>query len=185
MTKEESIALAEKLQKCYANLDGLKEQIDRNEKQMKSRSSTTIKGHTYIRYFWPWLVAALVAFFLVGFIHNSAFRYSVNSVQYTFMALRYIIPIIVIIVGVIVAGFKKESDSRQVEFAQRSAAETITKLRTANEDNRKKIERIELELEEYRSLIPAKARSKTAMFKVVSMLKTGKAENLEDAISKL
>ena len=185
MTREESIALAEKLQKCYANLDGLKEQIDRNEKQMKSRSSTTIRGRSYFSFFWPCLIVAVVLYFLIGFIHNTAFRYSVNSVQYTFMALRYIIPLIVIIVGAIIAGFKKETDSRQVAVAELSAAETVAKLKLANEENSKKIERIEKELEEYRSLIPAKARSKTAMFKVVSMLKTGKAEDFADAISKL
>ena len=58
-------------------------------------------------------------------------------------------------------------------------------MELANKDNQKKIERIEEELAEYKSLVPPKARSKTAMFKIVSMLKTGKAEDFDDAVDKL
>ena len=53
MTKEESIALAEKLQKDYANLDAMKDQIEKNESQIKSRSSTTVRGRSYFAFFWP------------------------------------------------------------------------------------------------------------------------------------
>ena len=101
------------------------------------------------------------------------------------MALKYIIPIVALIAGAFVAGVKKENDSNQVLAAERSAEETVEKLRTANEDNRKQIERIRRELQEYNTLVPSKARTKTAMSKVASMLKTGKAEDFEDAISKL
>lgn len=185
MTKDESIALAEKLKKSYANLDALKDQIKNNEAQINSRSSTSIRGHSYFKFYWPWLVIAAVLFILIGFIHKSFFRYSANDVQYTFMALKYIIPIVALIAGAFVAGVKKENDSNQVLAAERSAEEAVEKLRTANEDNRKQIERIRRELEEYNTLVPSKARTKTTMSKVASMLKTGKAEDFEDAISKL
>lgn len=185
MTKDESIALAEKLKKSYANMDALKDQIKNNEAQINSRSSTSIRGHSYFKFYWPWLVIAAVLFILIGFIHKSFFRYSANDVQYTFMALKYIIPIVALISGAFVAGVKKENDSNQVLAAERSAEEAVEKLRTANEDNRKQIERIRRELEEYNTLVPSKARTKTAMSKVASMLKTGKAEDFEDAISKL
>lgn len=55
MTKDESIALAEKLKKSYANMDALKDQIKNNEEQINSRSSTSIKGHSYFKFYWPWL----------------------------------------------------------------------------------------------------------------------------------
>ena len=161
MTKEESIALAEKLQKNYSNLDALKDQIERNESQMKSRSSTTVRGSSYFRFFWPWLIVAAVLYFLIGFIHNVGFRYSADSVQYSLMTVRVLAPIAALILG------------------------EVAKLKLANDDNRTKIARIEKELEEYRDLVPANARTRTAMFKVVSMLKTGKAEDFNDAISKL
>ena len=185
MTKEESIALAEKLQKDYANLDALKDQIEKNESQIKSRSSYTVRGHSYFRFFWPWLVVAVALYILIGIIHNVGFRYSADSVQYTLMAARRFAPIIAIIAGAIIAGVKKSNDSDQVGQARFSAEQEIAKLRAANDDNKNKIIRIEKELEEYRDLVPAKARTRTAMFKVVSMLKTGKAEDFEDAISKL
>ena len=50
MTKEESIAFAEKLQKNYANLDAAKEQIAKNESEIKSRSTHKVKGHSYFKY---------------------------------------------------------------------------------------------------------------------------------------
>ena len=185
MTKEESIALAEKLQKDYANLDALKDQIEKNESQIKSRSSYTVRGHSYFRFFWPWLIVAVALYILIGIIHNVGFRYSADSVQYTLMAARRFAPIIAIIAGAIIAGVKKSNDSDQVGQARFSAEQEIAKLRAANDDNKNKIIRIEKELDEYRDIVPAKARTRTAMFKVVSMLKTGKAEDFEDAISKL
>ena len=175
MTKEESIALAEKLQKNYSNLDALKDQIEKNESQMKSRSSTTVRGSSYFRFFWPWLIVAAGLYILIGIIHSVGFRYSSNGVQYTLMTLRLLAPIAALILGAILAGVK----------AQYSAAQEVAKLKLANDDNRTKIARIEKELEEYKDLVPANARTRTAMFKVVSMLKTGKAEDFEDAISKL
>ncbi len=185
MTKEESIALAEKLQKDYANLDALKDQIEKNESQIKSRSSYTVRGHSYFRFFWPWLIVAVALYILIGIIHNVGFRYSADSVQYTLMAAKRFAPIIAIVAGAIIAGVKKSNDSDQVGQARYSAEQEIAKLRAANDDNKNKIIRIENELEEYKNLVPAKARTRTAMFKVVSMLKTGKAEDFEDAISKL
>ena len=185
MTKEESIALAEKLQKDYANLDALKDQIEKNESQIKSRSSYTVRGHSYFRFFWPWLIVAVALYILIGIIHNVGFRYSADSVQYTLMAAKRFAPIIAIVAGAIIAGVKKSNDSDQVGQARYSAEQEIAKLRAANDDNKNKIIRIEKELDEYRDLVPAKARTRTAMFKVVSMLKTGKAEDFEDAISKL
>ena len=185
MTKEESIALAEKLQKDYASLDAMKDQIEKNESQIKSRSSYTVRGHSYFRFFWPWLIVAVALYILIGIIHNVGFRYSADSVQYTLMAARRFAPIIAIIAGAIIAGVKKSNDSDQVGQARFSAEQEIAKLRAANDDNKNKIIRIENELEEYKNLVPANARTRTAMFKVVSMLKTGKAEDFEDAISKL
>ena len=185
MTKEESIALAEKLQKNYSNLDALKDQIEKNESQMKSRSSTTVRGSSYFRFFWPWLIVAAVLYFLIGFFHNVGFRYSADSVQYSLMTVRVLAPIAALILGAILAGVKKSNDSNQVAQAQYSAAQEVAKLKLANDDNRTKIARIEKELEEYRDLVPANARTRTDMFKVVSMLKTGKAEDFNDAISKL
>ena len=101
------------------------------------------------------------------------------------MTVRLLAPIAALILGAILAGVKKSNDSDQVGHARFSAEQEIAKLRAANDDNKNKIIRIEKELEEYRDLVPAKARTRTAMFKVVSMLKTGKAEDFEDAISKL
>ena len=185
MTKEESIALAEKLQKDYANLDALKDQIEKNESQIKSRSSTTVRGRSYFTFFWPWLIVAAGLYILIGFFHNVGFRYSADSVQYTLMTVRLLAPIAALILGAILAGVKKSNDSDQVGQARFSAEQEIAKLRAANDDNKNKIIRIEKELEEYKNLVPANARTRTAMFKVVSMLKTGKAEDFEDAISKL
>ena len=101
------------------------------------------------------------------------------------MTVRVLAPIAALILGAILAGVKKSNDSNQVAQAQYSAAQEVAKLKLANDDNRTKIARIEKELEEYRDLVPANARTRTAMFKVVSMLKTGKAEDFNDAISKL
>ena len=101
------------------------------------------------------------------------------------MTLRLLAPIAALILGAILAGVKKSNDSDQVGQARFSAEQEISKLRAANDDNKNKIIRIENELEEYKNLVPANARTRTAMFKVVSMLKTGKAEDFEDAISKL
>ncbi len=185
MTKEESIALAEKLQKDYANLDALKDQISRNESQIRSRSTHAVKGHSYFRFFWPWPIVAIVLYYVIGFIHSVGFIYSRDSVQYTLITLRNLIPIIALVAGAIIAGVKKANDSNQVANAQYSAAQEINKLKAANDENKKKIERIEKELEEYSMLVPAKARTRTAMFKVVSMLKTGKAEDFEEAVSKI
>ena len=71
------------------------------------------------------------------------------------MALKYIIPIVALIAGAFVAGVKKENDSNQVLAAERSAEEAVEKLRTANEDNRKQIERIRRNLKNtIRSSLP-------------------------------
>ena len=139
MTKEESIALAEKLQKDYANLDALKDQISRNESQIRSRSTHAVKGHSYFRFFWPWPIVAIVLYYLIGFIHSVGFIYSRDSVQYTLITLRNLIPIIALVAGAIIAGVKKANDSNQVANAQYSAAQEITKLKAANEENKKKI----------------------------------------------
>lgn len=185
MTKEESIAFAEKLQKDYANLDALKDQVKRNTAEIKSRSEHKVKGHSFFKYYWPWLLVALGLFILIRTIHRLMFSYSVDSVQYALINLRYFAPIIALVVGAVIAGVKKGNNANEVALAEQSVADTINKLEKANADNKSKINRIETELQEYSSMVPIKARSKTAMFKVVSMLKTGKAEDFEDAVSKL
>lgn len=185
MTKEESIALAEKLQKDYANLDALKDQVKRNTAEIKSRSEHKVRGHSFFKYYWPWLLVALGLFILIRTVHRLMFSYSADSVQYTLINLRYFVPVIALVIGAVVAGVKKGNNANQVALAEQSFAETIKKLEKANADNESKINRIENELNEYSSMVPVKARSKTAMFKIISMLKTGKAENFEDAVSKL
>ena len=99
MTKEESIALAEKLQKDYANLDAMKDQIEKNESQIKSRSSTTVRGRSYFAFFWPWLIVAVALYILIGIIHSVGFRYSSDSVQYTLMTVRLLAPIAALILS--------------------------------------------------------------------------------------
>ena len=144
MTKEESIAFAEKLQKNYANLDAAKEQIAKNESEIKSRSTHKVKGHSYFKYFWPWILAAVVIYFLIGFIHKMGFRYAMDDVQYTLINLRRLIPFFTLVTGAIVAGVKKANNSHQVSLAEQSTYDTIAKLELANKDNLKKIERIVL-----------------------------------------
>ena len=185
MTKEESIALAEKLQKDYANLDALKDQIRRNEAEIKSKSEAKIPGHSFFHYFWPTLIIAPVLYMGVKFIHNLGFRYSSNDVQYTLINLRFFLSVGSIIVGAVVAGRKKANNNSQIEYAMTSNRKTINELVQANEDNKKKIVRLEAEVNQYSDIVPGKHRTKTAMFKVISMLKTGKAEDFESALKQL
>ena len=68
MTKEESIALAEKLSKDYKTLERLNKDISDNETILSRPADYQFRPHSAFKFFWPYLIYAAIAFWILYFL---------------------------------------------------------------------------------------------------------------------
>ena len=187
MTLEESIALAEKFQKDLAQLESYERQIIDNEAESKKPIVVDVKKRSMFRYFWPWLVFAVVLF---GFL-DVLVLFFLTSKYSNFSGLVFLIAVVltiaVIIIGVFVSKRKQKADNEAYEIAYEIAQERRSSLFEKNKELKSNLSQLEFQLTANPdfALIPEDKRKSSSLARAKLFLQSGKATDFEDAMKKV
>ena len=183
MTKEESIAFAEKLGDMYKSYERLKKEVDDNKAQLARPQPGEVKMHAAFKFFWPFLIYAVVALNVFYLIARLLGRDLVAALFFLVLAIAS--PIALLIIGGVSSVRKRNALNQFAIEAAQSRRKHLDELKkeTAVLDTKKA--KKAAELKEYASMIPAAHRNSASMSKVVILLKSGKAENFSQAIELL
>ena len=182
MTKEESIALAEKLSRKYKEYEDLRKEIDDNKHELARPVNLEHKPHAAFKFFWPFLVAAAGSMMFFYFLMMIAGAVALMGL---FALLTLISPIVLLLVGSTRARrLRDELNSAEINEI-REKKKRIKDLTDRNNELEPKCAEIKKELDEYKELIPMDSRSSAKMDKALKLLQTGKAENFSEALGML
>ena len=110
MTKEESIAFAEKAVTLYKNYERLKKEIDDNRSQLsKPGPDGVVKRYSAFRFFWPYLIYAAVALNVFYFFAQLSSR-SYGMAMFMLLA-ALVVPVVLLIVGGVSARRKRDASN--------------------------------------------------------------------------
>lgn len=185
MSKEESIAFAEMLSKEYGELEKMSTEINEN-KTVISQPIPSVKHHAAFKFFWPYLVAAVVAlnvFYIIGYA--ALLISKAAGFLYVMVLIGFIAAIILLIVGGKTATNKRDSLNIQVDHEvqlkrkkYRELQEKTTTLQNMYSVNKSK-------LEKYNGMVPLQFRTSRHMDRAKALILTGKAENFSEAVALL
>ena len=187
MTLEESIALAEKFQKDLAQIESYDRQIKDNIEESKKPINIDIRRRSMFKYFWPWLVFAVVLF---GFLDLFTLFF-ITSKYANYAGLVYILALVltaaVIIIGVIVSKKKAKEDNGAYEIAYEMAEKKRSDLIDINKELKTKKRQLELQLAgnpDFK-LVPYEKQKSSSLARAKLFLQSGKATDFEDAMRKI
>ena len=182
MTKEESIALAEKLSKDYKALERLNRDISDNETILSRPADYQFRPHSAFKFFWPYLIYAAVAFWVLYFLFVFIASGTSSAGVLIVGMLCLCSPVVLLIIGGVRA-------FRLREEANAAESEAIRRRKVDQEDMKKRTDELRLKrtvitkrLSEYNQIVPPNLRTSTRMEKSKVLIQTGKAEDFYDAI---
>ena len=181
MTKEESIALAENLCRKYKEYEETCRQIEDNKAELKRPSNLEYKPHAAFKYFWPFLIAAAASM-------TTLYCFALISgrvLQLIFALLTLIVPVALLIGGGSHARRLRDELNTKELNAVRTRKKRIKDLTDLNEELIASSKEIKTELDVYKDTVPMECRTSAKMERVITLLKSGRAEDFSDALSKL
>lgn len=178
MTKEESIALASKLSQDYKTIERLKKQIADNETAIRKPVDTRYKKHTWFRFFWPFLIYSFLSVFGFTFI---ALLFLKSPALNFFIALEYIGPIVILIIGGVRATKKRNELNSAASQAVTQRLKHMDQLKKDTEDLKSKLASLNQNVSLMDSSIPQDFKKSTQMEKIRQLMEAGKAESFEEA----
>lgn len=184
MTKEESIAFAEKLSNEYKSYERLKKEIEDNKAQLsKNKDTGMTKTYSAFRFFWPYLIYAVVSlnvcYLIASLLSNS------TGLAIFFLLGAIGLPIVFLVVGGTRARRLRDESNRSAIEAAQNRRKHIDDLKSETAALDRKLAKKSAELKEYQSIIPLAYRDSGSMSKVVLLLRANKAENFTEAVEML
>lgn len=180
MSKEESLALAEKLTHEYKALEKLRTQISDNETIIKRPVDGSYARHAAFKFFWPFFIYAFIAYIAVAVLA----RIFVDKETTGLWVLLLIgIPVGLLIYGGIHSCRKRDILNAEASELARSRRDNADKLRKETEEMKSKLKTLETRVSKMDSAIPAHHRNSGHMAKVKTLIEAGKADSLEDALA--
>ena len=186
MSKEESIALAEKLKNEYVVVDRLQKEVNENESALKRPIVFSGRRYSAFRFFWPFFIyayLALNAVLIIGVIASSGDDTGTGITVSFLFSLGAAVGLLIF--GGIRAKNKRDSLNEQLANDEFQMARRYKERESNTAELKTKLMNKRNELREYQTLVPAKFRSKYYMDRVIILLQTGKAESFTEAIKLL
>ncbi len=180
MSKEDSIALAEKLTHEYKALEKLRTQISDNETILKRPVDGSYARHAAFRFFWPFFIYAVLAYILVGVLGRI---FVARETGMIWLFLLVAVPVGVLIYGGIHSCRKRDRLNAEASELARSRRDNVDKLRKETEELKSKLKTLETRMKKIDSAIPSQHKSSGQMAKVKALIEAGKADSLEDALA--
>jgi len=184
MTKEESIAFADKLISEYKKLEKISQEIEDNEHQMNRPIESYPKQHAAFKYFWPFLIYAAVSF--TGFyILASLFgRSSVGLTMVLLLLALASIPFFLIYGGIRAIRIRNELNAAEISFLN-NKKDHLEDLRKENSILKTKQRTMLKDIKEHEAMLPPSLRSSAQISRAKILIQSGKAEDFADAVEKM
>lgn len=184
MTKEESIAFADKLIAEYKKLEKITQEIEENEHQMNRPVESYPKQHAAFKYFWPFLIYAAVSFTVFYFLAGVLGRNSMGTTMFLLLLALGSIPAFLIIGGVRARRIRDELNAAEISFLN-NKKEHLLELKKETSILQTKKRTMQKEIKEYEAMLPASLRSSSQISRAKILIQSGKAEDFADAVEKM
>ena len=179
MTVEESIVFIEKLKHKYQEIEKLQREISDKESAIARPVYQELRRYSFFRFFWKYIIFAIIAFYGILILSSVA---AGNDGAFTVMIiLTFLVPIGLLIFGGINAAKRRNEENEAIingnerAVLQRKELEEKTASLKRDLATRKK----RLEADEY--MIPTGLRKSSSLAQIITLLKSGKASNLNEA----
>ena len=183
MTKEESIAFADKLIAEYKKLEKIDQEIEENDRQMNRPIESYPKQHAAFKYFWPFLIYAAVSCTVFYFLANLFSRSTGLALILLLLSLGSI-PFFLIFGGVRARRIRDELNAAEVSFLN-NKKDHLVELRKETSILKTKQRTMLQEIKEYEDMLPPALRSSSQISKAKIFIQSGKAEDFADAVEKM
>ena len=186
MTKEESIALAEKLRDEYSSIERLQREIDDNQTALKKPVVLSGKRYSMFRFFWPFFIYAYIALnavYLIGAIISAANDDSEGIIGALFLGIAAAVGLLIF--GGIHASRKRDRLNEQLGEEEYMIRKRQRDLETRTAEVMKKLSSKKKAVSEYQNLVPIRFRSKHYMDRVLVLIQTDRAAGFYEAIDML
>ena len=196
MTKDESIALAVKLQKDFKEIEKIQDKISENEKTAANLYYLQPKHYSAANYFKPYFAASFIFVFIsllpaYGIITVSVFLDKSNHnndnayVPYAVAAgIAFIFALIHLIGGFVARHKSRYMNNLEIQRVLGDKRK-IERLSRETDELENSLIEIKTRLGENNNLIPSELRNSKSMMDVKKLLLAGKAESFNDAIEYL
>jgi hypothetical protein len=183
MSKEDSLALAEKLNKKFSQYEKTKTQIAELEHTVSKPVDTSYARYSAFRFFWPCLIIAPVTFTVLVIIGELLVFATYSAGPLAFCTIIGIIAFAAIMIaGGVSATRKRDSYNFTVSEAAKA------KLKRRDEEIKQlnslkgKLTAQAKELKQYDNILPPGCRKGPCMAKIKILINAGKADNFYDAL---
>lgn len=175
-------ALAEGLAEKYDSLEKIKGEIKDNVFALKNMPVfDTPQKYSTFRFFWPFLIIALVVCLAVTFF-TSLITSTSNNGYLVAKIIGYATIPVILLIGLFIAKALKKSANEEIEAKERTQSRKYNDLIKKIDELKARQNTLEEQLSDYNNLIPMSLRNRTQMLRVKTILETGRAETLEEAI---
>ena len=176
---KESITYVENLKTKYSKIEKLGREIADNESVIARPVRQNSGQYSFFRFFWKYLIWAVVAFYatllLVLFAGNNSTAIDI------ILALVFIAPIVVLVVGAVLAAKRRNEENEAIYRGNERALEQREELKRKTESLKKDFNALEREIEKYEYAVPRSLRKSSSMNQILTLLRSGKASDLNDA----
>lgn len=181
LTTEESIALADKLFDLYKNLERAEGDLKSGQEVLKKPVDTTYRPHARFKFFWPFLIYAVIAVYAFYFL--ALLSAKANAYVALFMlAMVGISPIALLIYGGVRA-------NRLATEANEESYRRTLEIKRHREEKEKEVATLKLKVNKtkdsikcYSHYVPINLRNSGSMRKAKALLSAGKASNFSEAM---
>ena len=186
MSKEESIALAEKLRDEYSAIERLQREINDNQTALKKPVVLSGRRYSMFRFFWPFFIFAYLALnviYIVGIIISAGNDNSDGFLASFFIAMAAAVGILIF--GGIHASRKRDRLNEQLGEEEYMIRKRQRDLETHTAESMKKLTIKKKGVSEYQNLVPSRFRAKHYMERVLILIRTDRAADFYEAIGML
>ena len=184
MTKEESLAFADKLISEYKKLEKISQEIEDNEHQMNRPIESYPKQHAAFKYFWPFLIYAAVSFTGFYILAGLFGRSSAGLTMVLLLLALASIPFFLIYGGIRARRIRDELNAAEMSFLN-NKKDHLEDLRKENSILKTKQRTILKDIKEHEAMLPPSLRSSKEISRAKILIQSGKAEDFADAVEKM
>lgn len=186
MSKEESIALAEKLRDEYSAIERLQREINDNQTALKKPVVLSGKRYSMFRFFWPFFIYAYIALYviyLVGIFISAGINEVDGIIASLFISIAAAVGLLIF--GGIYASRKRDRLNEQLGEEEYMIRKRQRDLETHTAEIMNKLSIKKKGVSEYQNLVPIRFRKKHYMERVLILIQTDRAAGFYEAIDML
>ena len=184
MTPEESVALAEKLASDYEALRLIKDEIEDCELEINRNQTLEVRPrYSAFRFFWPFLIIAAIAFWVVFLVGTGIAVVQVNrDGVYVAEFIGFAVAAIILAAGGVRARRKREELNDQYSEIERSRNQASQVQKRRLDELKVKQRKMQREADKYNDQVPVTMRNKSQMERVKASILTGRAQTFSEAV---